>query len=103
MSMDVMGVRNGLLWFGGPQCNVCQAMRPKVRAMIEETFPELTFVYIDVSEHAEIAARHQVFTLPVAIAKLDGREYFRWVRAFGVDQIREQLTRPYEMLFGDAD
>jgi len=94
-------IENGLLWFGGADCNVCQTLNPKVKAMIKAEFPKLDFIYIDVAQHPELAAQHQVFTVPVAIAIIEKRETHRWVRAFGIDEIRGKLKRPYSLLFED--
>lgn len=94
-------MENGILWFGSEGCNVCQALRPKVRALIETKFPKLEFEYVDVAENPALAAQHRVFTVPVAIAVFERRETHRWVRAFGIDEIREKLARPYSLLFGD--
>lgn len=92
-------IEHGLLWFGGVDCAVCQAMRPKVEAMMEAAFPRLDFVYIDIAEHPETAAAFNVFTVPVAISIIEKRETCRWVRAFGVDEIRNKLERYYSLRF----
>lgn len=91
-----------LAWFSGPDCNVCRALRPKVEALLAAEFPRVAMVRIDCAEARELAAQRQVFAIPTAVIWLDGREYRRFGRGFGIGELREALERPYRLLFGEG-
>jgi len=76
-----------------PGCGVCHALRPKLQAWLEEAYPDLNLTVIDISQDRESAARHTVFTTPVLIIEVDGREYERFVRAFSIREVDEKLDR----------
>lgn len=91
---------NALFWFGTPACNVCNVLRPAVETMIQQEFPKLEFICIDIPKERETAANYNVFIAPAAIALFEGRETMRWVRGFGINEIREHLQRQYPLCFG---
>ncbi len=88
-----------MVLFGGPDCGVCHAIRPRLEALVTEAFPNMQFVYVDCADDPATCAQHMVFTVPVVKVWLDGRLAGEWARAFSVDAIRAALKRPYELLF----
>ncbi|CAG5085030.1 thioredoxin family protein [Parvicella tangerina] len=81
-----------LTYYTGKDCGVCQVLKPKLREAVLSTFSgQVDFKEVDVAENREDAAQNRVFTLPVVIIKLDGREVKRFVRAFGVHQVTQYL------------
>ena len=54
-----------LLLFGAPSCGVCQALKPQIAAMLAEDFPRMQLAHINCEAQVELAARYQVFSLPV--------------------------------------
>ncbi|RMD72314.1 MAG: thioredoxin [Bacteroidetes bacterium] len=88
-----------MVLFGGPDCGVCHAIRPKLEALVAKAFPKMQFAYIDCADDPAACARHMVFTVPVVKVWLDGRLAGEWARAFSVEAIRQALERPYELLF----
>ncbi len=87
------------LYFSAPTCNVCHALRPKLFAALEENFKELEILSIDVSEDQEIAAHYSVFAIPTLLVFLDGREFLRKSRHMSVDEVVNEIARPYEIMF----
>jgi len=87
------------LYFSGRSCGVCHSLRPKIEALFAEDFPKVPLLEIATEEQPELAAQHSVFTLPVLIIYIDGREGPRFARSFSLDEVREALERPYSMLF----
>ena len=87
------------VWFSGPDCRVCQDLRPKVAALLERRFPRIRRVGVDCAARPETAAQRQVFTIPVLLVFLDHRETLRLVRGFSPGQIEQGLERPYRLLF----
>lgn len=91
-----MGV---LLYFSGEHCNVCHALRPKFKALFDAKFPEIKQIFLDSEEYREIALEYQVLSLPTILVFLDGREFIREGRTVSMQQLEEQLARPYAMMF----
>ena len=87
-----------LLYFSGENCNVCHALRPKIKDLFDKEFPKIKQIYLDAHEDVEISANFQVFSVPTMIVFLDGREFVREGRAISLHQMKEQLSRPYTMM-----
>ncbi|MEA2048489.1 MAG: thioredoxin family protein [Campylobacterota bacterium] len=87
-----------LLYFSGEHCNVCHALRPKVKALFDEEFPKLKQIFLDAEVYREIASHYQVLSLPTMIVFLDAREFVREGRSVSLHQLAGQLQRPYGMM-----
>ena len=87
-----------LLYFSGENCNVCHALRPKVRELFAQEFPLVEQVFLDAHEHPEVSAHFQVFSVPTLIVFLDGREFAREGRAVSLHALAEKLRRPYTLM-----
>jgi thioredoxin 1 len=88
-----------LIYFSTEICNVCKSLKPKVENLIEEEFPHMKMVYVNSEKHPEIAGQHRVFAAPVILALFEGRETFRKIRNIGLDELRQNLLRPYSIFF----
>jgi len=87
------------LYFSGKSCNVCHALRPKIEALFSREFPRVPLFEIATEEQPELAAQYSVFTLPVLIIYIDGREGPRFARSFSLGAVRDSLERPYHLIF----
>ena len=86
-------------YFSTPQCNVCKVLKPKLKELLAEHFPEMKFAYVNTVEAEEMAAQNQVFTVPTILFHLDGREFIRKSRNVNLNILAEELERPYNMMF----
>jgi thioredoxin 1 len=66
-----------LAYFSGKDCSVCAALKPKIEMFINLRFPEVKLVEIPTEEARELAASYMVFSVPVVILWVEGREYIR--------------------------
>ena len=87
-----------LLYFSGEHCNVCHALRPKVKEVFDQNFPQLKQIYLDAHENLKISVHFQVFSVPTMIVFMDGREFAREGRSVSLHQLTEKLKRPYGMM-----
>lgn len=87
------------LYFSGQSCGVCHSLRPKIKALFSEEFPKVPLLEVATEEQPKIAAQYSVFTLPVLIIFIDGREGSRFARSFSLGEVREILARPYSIIF----
>ena len=92
---------NGLLlsYYSYEACSVCKVLKPKVIEVISNEYPKTNFVYVDVKKHPEISAQNQVFTVPTILFYVDGKEYFRLGRNFGIDELRYKIEKIYNLYF----
>ena len=87
-----------LLYFSGENCNVCQALRPKFKEVVDVNFSQLKQIYLDAHENPEISAHFQLFSVPTMIVFMDGKEFAREGRSVSLHQLTEKLKRPYGMM-----
>ncbi|OJJ16807.1 hypothetical protein BKI52_33420 [marine bacterium AO1-C] len=92
-------MQNRVLYFTSPGCSVCKVLKPKVKSLVEARYPNLEWREINIAEEREIAAQYSVFTVPVLIIELEGKEYVRLIRAFSLDEVQEKTDRIYSLLF----
>jgi thiol-disulfide isomerase/thioredoxin len=88
------------VYFTGPDCGVCQALKPRLFAMLSDRFPQLAVGEIDCSRCPGLAAQQMVFTIPALIVYIEGRENLRKVRAFSPAELARELERPYAIMTG---
>lgn len=82
-----------LIYFTGPHCAVCHALRPKLLKAVEESFPNVAVKIIDVEKDPLTAGQSMVFTLPVVIIKSEEKEVTRFARSFSIQQVLSTLKR----------
>lgn len=87
-----------LVYFSSPGCGVCQVLRPKVMEAIEEHYPKIKSLHVDLSITPEIGAEYQVLAAPTIILFLDAKEFIRKYRTISVDGLMQEIQRPYAML-----
>ncbi len=87
-------------YFSTPTCNVCKVLKPKLKELLAEHFPEMKFAYVNTVKAMEMAAQNQVFAVPTILFHLDGKEFIRKSRNVNLNVLAEELERPYEMMFG---
>lgn len=88
-----------LVYFSTPECNVCKVLKPKVREMLKEEFPQIRFAYVNLSSAKKLAAQQSIFAAPTLIIYFEGKEFIRKWRNISIDELREEISRPYSFLF----
>ncbi len=87
-----------MLYFSAPTCNVCHSLKPKLLEAINENFCEFEIVSIDISTCQDIAAYYSVFTIPTVLVFLAGKEFLRKSRHMSVNDVINEIKRPYEIM-----
>lgn len=90
-----------LAYFSTESCSVCHVLKPKVIELVSDSFPKMKMVYVQSDKLPELAAQNRVFTAPTVIVFFAGRETIRKSRAFGVDELRSEIDRPYSRMFDE--
>lgn len=86
-----------LLYLSGPECNVCVALLPKINEMLIK-FPRLKGAYINMNTLPELAGELSIFTIPVVIFYIDGKEILRQARFISIQELETSIGRFYEMI-----
>jgi thioredoxin 1 len=88
-----------VIYFSTPACNVCKVLKPKLKEILKEDFPEMKFAYVDCEAARELAAQNQVFAVPTIQFMFEGREFIRKSRNVNLPSLYDELSRPYSMMF----
>ncbi|GAE05592.1 thioredoxin [Paenibacillus sp. JCM 10914] len=83
------------LYVSRESCSVCHAVLPKLRELLEK-FPDIRLGHIDAEDVAEVASRFLVFTVPIMMLFVNGKEYVREDRFVQLRQLEDRLTRVYQ-------
>lgn len=88
-----------LIYFSHEQCNVCKVLKPKISELLQDNFPKMKMFYADTLKTPEIAGQNNIFTVPSIVCFFGGKEIFRKSRNIGIDELGQQIKRPYDMVF----
>ncbi|MBN8192356.1 thioredoxin family protein [Bacillus sp. NTK074B] len=86
-----------LLYISRPNCSVCHALLPQVERVLED-FKSVVSIHADAEEIPEIAGEFSIFTVPVLIMFVEGKEMFRKARFVPIDELQSQMSRLTKML-----
>jgi thioredoxin-like negative regulator of GroEL len=96
-----MNEQDAMVYFWNASCSVCGPLYDKLEVLVKEYFPQLGLEKINVVDHPELRAKYQVFSSPLIILLLDGKEYFRSSGNVGIHEIRQKIERLYALRFGE--
>jgi len=88
-----------LVYFNEPSCRVGAAVEAKVLDLVRDEFPRLELIHVDTVAVPEAAGQYGVLAVPTLVVCFDGQETTRFVRTFGIDQVRQAIERPYALMF----
>ena len=81
-----------VLW-GGAHCGVCQAIRPRLEALMAEHFAATALAYVDCAEAPALCAQEGVFSLPVLRLYVHGQLALEYARSFSLQQVLGDVER----------
>ncbi|WP_085505059.1 thioredoxin family protein [Thalassobacillus devorans] len=87
-----------LLYISGANCSVCHSLLPQVEDVVKE-YPELDAYQIEVEDAPAVAGEYTVFTVPVVIIFVDGKEYDRKARFVPIEELKQQLSKLKSLIF----
>ncbi|MED1438200.1 thioredoxin family protein [Aeribacillus composti] len=82
------------LYISKTNCSVCHALLPKVEKVLAE-FPKIQMGLINADDIPNIAGHLSIFTAPVLILYVDGKEVLREARFVHVEQFKEKVKKIY--------
>ncbi|MDO9510880.1 MAG: thioredoxin family protein [Bacteroidales bacterium] len=90
---------NKVLYFYNDDCPPCMALRPKIEFLLKKEFPLMNLIFINAAQNPEYTASMMIFSAPTIVVFFEGKEYMRYGKNASVMQIKEDLQRPYSLLF----
>ncbi len=87
-----------LIYFGSNSCSVCHAMKPKVEQLLGK-YPKIKGVSVIVENSVELSAKYTVFTIPVIILFIQGKETIREARIISMENLEQKISRYYELFY----
>jgi thiol-disulfide isomerase/thioredoxin len=84
------------LYISKTNCSVCHALLPKVEKVMAE-FPKIQTALVNVDDVPNIAGHLSIFTAPVLILYVDGKEVLREARFVHVEQFKEKVKKIYSL------
>ncbi|MGP4079698.1 thioredoxin family protein [Pseudalkalibacillus sp. R45] len=87
--------RLSFIYISRTNCSVCHALLPKVKEMMTQ-YPEIRLAHVNVDDVEEIAGHLSIFTVPVLLLYVEGKEIIREARFVQMDQLDDKISRIYE-------
>jgi thiol-disulfide isomerase/thioredoxin len=82
------------LYISKTNCSVCHALLPKVKEVMAE-FPKIQMAFVNVDDIPDIAGHLSIFTAPVLILYVDGKEVLREARFVHIEQFMKKVKNIY--------
>ena len=87
-----------VIYFTGMDCGACEVIKFKIESILIES-PNIKSGEINGEEHLKIAAKYGVFSLPIFLLFIEGKETLRVGRNVNLLELESQIKRYYEMLY----
>lgn len=83
------------LYISRTNCSVCHGLRPQVQKLMEK-YPKIQLGHVNAEDVETIAGRFSIFTVPVLLLFVNGKEYVREARIVHMDQLDQKINKIYE-------
>ncbi|MYL43298.1 thioredoxin family protein [Virgibacillus salexigens] len=80
-------------------CSVCHSLLPQVQQLLTD-YPQITAGHIRAELVEEVASRFSIFTVPVLLLFVNGKEYIREARIVHLDLLEAKIKRIYKNVVG---
>ncbi|MBU3072941.1 thioredoxin family protein [Clostridium estertheticum] len=87
-----------ILYFSNKVCGACEVIKSKVERILE-SYSKVKSVNIDGEKQTEFAAMNNVFSFPLLILYINGKETIRVGRNVDLLELEKSINRYYNMLF----
>lgn len=88
-----------IVYFSGSTCGACDAIKEKILHIINEDYPKVKFLEVNAVENQKIAASYNIFSLPILLLFVNGKETLRLGRYFDMLDFKKSIDRYYNMIF----
>lgn len=86
------------LYVSSKNCSICAPLFLKVKEMLSK-FPNINLRKMDLDELPEVGSTLSLFTVPMMILFIEGRETFRESRFVKINEFKKSIKRIYEIYY----
>ena len=86
------------IYFSGNSCGACKVIKVKIEHILKK-YPNIKACEINGEEHLDIATSYGIFSVPVFLLFIDGKEYIRVGRNLDLLKLERDMNRYYNMIF----
>lgn len=83
------------LYISRPNCSVCHGLLPQVKDLMAN-YPDIQLAHINAAEVPEIAGKFSIFTVPVLLLFVEGKEYIREARIVHMNLLKDKIDKLYK-------
>ncbi|MFA9397647.1 MAG: thioredoxin family protein [Clostridiaceae bacterium] len=83
-----------LVYVSSEKCSVCKVLLPKILE-ITNKYPNIKTRFVDLENMPEIASTFNIFTAPLILFFIDGKEYLRESAYVQISEFDEKINRLY--------
>lgn len=87
-----------VVYFTGMDCGACEAIKFKIESILR-SFPQINGCEINGENDLVISAKYGVFSLPIFLLYIEGKETIRIGRNVDLLDLEKNIKRYYEMIF----
>lgn len=87
-----------VIYFTGNDCGACEVIKHKVESILKQ-MPNIKSGEIDGEKNIEVSAKYGVFSLPIFLLFIEGKETLRVGRNINLLELEQNIKRYYEMIF----
>ncbi len=88
-----------LFYYSSISCGVAEALAPKIKKLIKEKFPKISYYQINLPFSKKICAAHSVFVEPTILVYFNGKESIRKSRNINTQDLEKSIARLYKIFF----
>lgn len=93
----IKGNKITMLYFSSNSCGVCTALLPKIEELMVR-YSKIDYAKVDIDKLQSVAGKYLIFTLPVIILFIDGKEIIREARFISITVLEEKIGRFYDFI-----
>lgn len=86
------------IYFTGGACGACEVIKTKIEDILKR-FPEVKSGEVNAEKHLDLAAKYNVFSVPIFLLYIEGKESIRVGRNLDLLELEASVKRYYEMIF----
>lgn len=87
-----------VLYFTGMDCGACEVIKYKIESILKD-LPQVKSGEINGEKNLVLAAKYEVFSLPIFLLFIEGKETLRIGRNVNLLELERNIKRYYEMIF----
>ncbi|CQR47937.1 Thioredoxin [Paraliobacillus sp. PM-2] len=81
-----------LVYISREQCSICHSLLPQIEAIMER-YPKISTAHVSADTIPEVAGAFSIFTVPVVLVFVEGKEYYRGARIVPLEPFEAKIKQ----------